>query len=256
MLQPPEPLTDVTETLIDLTRRTKSFTIAERASDSPFVEAVWHAQAVSIPTRRAPDSGPIIFPAVCHWTLLIARQPDRATVTLWGPGTQAVPVPYHGEIEFHGIVFKFGTFMPSLPPLNFRDDKDLTLPDATKNSFLLDGSAWRFPAYENMDTFVDRLARTGLLVHDEIVEAALRGQVGDLSPRTVQRRFMRATGLTQRAVQQIRRARFAKHLLGNGVSIVDTTSQAGYYDQAHLTRSLRKYVGFTPTQIAQRGSLK
>jgi AraC-like DNA-binding protein len=33
------------------------------------------------------------------------------------------------------------------------------------------------------------------------------------------------------------------------VSILDTVGEAGYYDQAHLTRSLGKLVGLTPAQL-------
>jgi len=39
--------------------------------------------------------------------------------------------------------------------------------------------------------------------------------------------------------------------LRKGVSILDAAFEAGYYDQAHLTRSLRRWVGLTPLQIAR-----
>lgn len=66
---------------------------------------------------------------------------------------------------------------------------------------------------------------------------------------TIQRRFLRATGLTQGAVRQIERARYATSLLQQGVSIPDTVLKAGYFDQPHLTRALRHLVGQTPAQI-------
>ena len=72
--------------------------------------------------------------------------------------------------------------------------------------------------------------RSGLLVRDPVVEAALHGHLTDLSVRSVQRRFLRATGLTQSAIRQIERARAAA-LLEHGVSIFDTLDQAGYVDQ-------------------------
>jgi hypothetical protein len=37
--------------------------------------------------------------------------------------------------------------------------------------------------------------------------------------------------------------------LKQGVSILDTVYQAGYFDQAHLTRSLKYLIGQTPGQI-------
>ena len=34
-------------------------------------------------------------------------------------------------------------------------------------------------------------------------------------------------------------------------SILDTVHQAGYYDQAHLTRSLTRYIGQTPGDVVK-----
>jgi AraC-like DNA-binding protein len=40
-------------------------------------------------------------------------------------------------------------------------------------------------------------------------------------------------------------------LLQQGVSILDTVYEVGYADQAHMTRSLKRLIGQTPTQIAR-----
>jgi Helix-turn-helix domain len=74
----------------------------------------------------------------------------------------------------------------------------------------------------------------------------------DLSLRIAQRHFLRTTGLTQSAVRQIERARYATILLQQGVSILDVVYEAGYFDQPHLTRSLKYFIGQTPTQILDR----
>ncbi|MCI0556263.1 MAG: helix-turn-helix domain-containing protein, partial [Anaerolineae bacterium] len=141
-----------------------------------------------------------------------------------------------------------GTFMPHLPASNLVDG-DVNLPDASSKSFWLNGSAWQFPDYDNADTFVDRLVRDGLLVRDPVIETALQGQLKDLSIRTARRHFLRTTGLTQGAVHQIERARYAAVLLQQGVSILDAVYEAGYFDQPHMTRSLKYFIGQTPTQI-------
>jgi methylphosphotriester-DNA--protein-cysteine methyltransferase len=49
---------------------------------------------------------------------------------------------------------------------------------------------------------------------------------------------LRATGLPLRALQSIERARHAAALLQQGVSLLDTVEEAGYFDQSHLTRML------------------
>ncbi len=36
------------------------------------------------------------------------------------------------------------------------------------------------------------------------------------------------------------------------MSILDTVERAGYFDQPHLTRSLKRFIGQTPAQIITR----
>ena len=173
------------------------FTLERRWSFSPFVEETWW-------TRSAPEAS-FISVAASHWEMVVTRRCGTAGLTVRGPETEATIVPIPEDAEFFGIQFRLGTFMPSLPP-GWLVDSSLALPQVTSSSFWLDGSAWELPGPANTDVFVDRLVRAGLLVHDPIASAALRGEVNGLSPRTVERRVSRATGLTQGAIRQIRRA--------------------------------------------------
>ncbi|HEV7716996.1 MAG TPA: helix-turn-helix domain-containing protein, partial [Steroidobacteraceae bacterium] len=66
-----------------------------------------------------------------------------------------------------------------------------------------------------------------------------------------QRHFLYATGMTHTTLKQIERARRATQLLREGVSASDVALEAGYFDQPHLTRSLRHLIGLTPTRIAR-----
>ena len=88
-----------------------------------------------------------------------------------------------------------------------------------------------------------------MLVQDNVVDDILRGQTKDLSLRSIQRRFQYVTGLTHKAIQQIERARHALTLLKSGVPIPETAYQSGYFDQPHLTRSLKLFAGQTPAEI-------
>ena len=72
------------------------------------------------------------------------------------------------------------------------------------------------------------------------------------SLRTVQRRFLQATGLILNDFHQIERARHATSLLKQGLPIIDTVYEAGYFDQPHLTRSLKHFIGLTPAQVADQ----
>ncbi len=138
--------------------------------------------------------------------------------------------------------------MPHLPVRDYRD-VEMTLPGAASHSFWLKGSAWQYPDYENVETFVDRLAREDVLVRDPVVEAVAQDHLQQMSPRTMRHHFLQSTGVTQGQIRQMRRAQQAAALLEQGSSILDTVFEAGYFDQPHLTRSLKQYVGYTPAQI-------
>lgn len=220
------------------------FNFTERVSDSPFVERIWRAQS-----ERAGD---FLSVAVSHWEMVVSRCEGKTYMTVRGPETKVTPL--HVSLvgaEWLGIRFKLGTLMSHLPASNLVDG-DVNLPDASSRSFWLNSSAWQFPDYENADTFVDRLVHDGLLVRDPVVEAALEGQLQDVSIRTARRHFLRTIGLAQSTVRQIERARYATVLLQQGVSILDVVDEAGYYDQPHLARSLKCLIGRTPTQLRQQ----
>ena len=220
------------------------FRFEERASNSPFVDRVWRAES-----ERA---GSFSSVATSQWEMVISKYRGETTITLRGPATKATSLDCSlVGAEWMGIIFKHGTVLPYLPA-GMLVDGDIDLPEASGTAFWLQGSAWQFPDYENADTFVDRLTRREYLVHDPIVESALRGEPQELSPRSVQRRFVQATGLTQGSIRKIERARYATILLQQGVSILDTVEQAGYSDQAHMTRSLKHLIGKTPAQIINK----
>ena len=216
-------------------------TCDERPSDSPLVETIWHSQ-----NDRA---GSFISMAETQCSLVVTKYKGKMVITARGPATRAERVYNPAEADFVGIQFKAGVFMPNFPTRTIMDRHDLELPEAASNSFWLNGSAWQFPTYENVDTFVDQLVCEGLLVYDPVVGEVLKGQPVEISLRTVQRRFQQATGLTHNTLYQIQRARYAVSLLKQGLSILDTVHQAGYFDQPHLTRSLKHFIGLTPAQI-------
>ena len=217
-----------------------------RESDSPLVEMVWHAQCE--------QAGVFTSAAASNWEMVVTRYQGETTLTLRGPETKASPAACLADAEFFGIVFKLGAFMPQLPTGDRLDRNDLTLPHATDRSVWLLGSTWEIPTFENADTFIERLVRQELLVQEPVVDAVLQNRPVELSPRTVQRRFQRATGLTRGTLEQIERARHATVLLETGKSIADAIHWGGYADQPHLTRSLKRFMGQTPGQILRTGS--
>jgi hypothetical protein len=220
------------------------FTIDDRPADSPLVEKVWRS--------RSERGGPFLSIAESRFEMVVTRLAGRTFITLRGPETMATPADCPAEGEWLGIRFAVGSFMPRLPPGELRDRRDVTLPGASGRAFWLDGSAWEFPTFENADTFVARLVRHGLVVRDPIVHDVLRGRGDTRAIRSAQRHFRRATGVSHCTVAQIERARHATALLRAGLPILDVVHQAGYYDQAHLTRSLRHRIGQTPADVSRR----
>jgi AraC-like DNA-binding protein len=212
----------------------------ERPSDSPFVERIWSAQS-----ERA---GSFTSISTVFWSMVIAKVQGRIALSLHGPETGATSRDFPPEAEWFGITFKLGTFVPDFLPGSLINGY-FNLPGTSGRSFSLGQSAWQFPNYENADTFVDRLVRAGILMHEPIMNAVYQGQSQALSPRMVQYRFLHSTGLSHRTIRQIERARYAAALLKQGVSIFDTVYEAGYSDQPHLTRSLKHFIGHTPAEI-------
>lgn len=221
------------------------FLLDTRPSDSPYVQQIWRA--------RSERAGSFVSIAACHWEMVVTSHDGKpTTLTVRGPETVATPLSFPAGGDWFGIRFTLGTFLPLLPAGDLVD-RAVNLPGAGSRSFWLQGAAWRFPNDDNADAFIDRLVRAGLLVRDPVVETALSRLPTGVSPRSVQRRFVQATGLTQTTIRQIERARRALTLLQRGVSILDVVHEAGYYDQPHLTRSLKRWLGQTPAQIAGAG---
>lgn len=183
-----------------------------------------------------------------RWSLVFWEQRGRTYGAVQGPESTASGAPVPEESTFFGIDFALGTTMPRLP-VGGLVGGHAAIPDVGRTSFWLDGSAWRLPDYENAEAFVARLAREGVVVRDPLVADVVRGAEPDLSPRTVQRRFLAATGFTRGAVRQIDRARQAAILLQQGVPACEVVNRLGYFDQAHLAHSLRRFIGRTATSL-------
>jgi AraC-like DNA-binding protein len=218
--------------------------IEGRESDSPYVDTIW---------RGVTGSG---YQAVCpadeHWNLFFTRYQGKTRIAVEGPLTRATHKSHPEGVEYLVIRFKLGTFLPNIPITSLLNG-DAVLPGASNHSFWLNSMTWGLPDFENAETFVARLVRTGLLIREPVIEAALTQGEAHYSMRTVRRRFLQATGLTPVSIRQIEQARRAASMLQNGIPILDAVYAAGYSDQPHMTRSLRRFIGQTPAQIAGRG---
>jgi AraC-like DNA-binding protein len=73
-------------------------------------------------------------------------------------------------------------------------------------------------------------------------------QTSGLSPFYFLRSFQKAIGLTPHEYLCNLRVERARKLLASGTSISDAAVQTGFFDQSHLHRHFRRYLGITPGQ--------
>src|SRR5262249_21434615 len=134
----------------------------ERASDHAFIERVWRCHS-----ERA-DS--FLSVAASNFEIVITSLRGQTTITLRGPETKATVLACPEQGKWIAIRFKAGTFMPRFLPGGLRDHKDVNLPPASSRSFWLNGSALDYPEFDNAEIFIKRLAKSGLLARDSVVE--------------------------------------------------------------------------------------
>jgi methylphosphotriester-DNA--protein-cysteine methyltransferase len=88
-----------------------------------------------------------------------------------------------------------------------------------------------------------------LLKYDEVVGGKLDGASKAMSERNIQRHFMQTTGLSEKYLAQIRRAQDAIRQLQQGKKPSDVAAEAGYSDQPHLAKSLKKIMDRKPSDV-------
>ncbi|XVU22353.1 helix-turn-helix domain-containing protein [Actinoplanes sp. CA-054009] len=213
-----------------------------RRSDSPWVDAVWTCESDRVTAMTAV--------AGVRWGLVFWEQQGRAYASVTGPETRTSTAPVPEGARFTGIEFAVGTSLRVLPTPELVDG-GVELPDTGRRSFRLDGVRWETPGADDAEALVARLVRGGAVVRDPLVTGVLRGDRPGASGRTVERRFRAATGLTRGAVRQIERVRTAAELLAGGATAGDVVAKLDYFDEPHLARALRLYVGRTVKQLRE-----
>lgn len=213
-----------------------------RPSETPLVDCVWRGSSVGC--------GTVTSVASSHWHLVVSEMDGQVGVTVHGPESRPVSLPLPSEGRWVGIRFRLGVILQDVRIAHLVDG-DIALSPASRGSFWWKGGTWERPTFENAECLVDRLAREDLIGRDALVDDALRGSDDAVSPRTVQRRFRSATGQARGTVRQIERARAAAVRLREGATPAEVAHELGYYDQPHLTRAVRRFLGRTPAELAR-----
>lgn len=210
------------------------------------IDTVWTARALADGVYNATPDG--------SWDLIHIEKPGgEHLVFLTGQQTQPASVPYQaGEIS---IVISFAAhfFLQSgpLPP----DGAVIEFLPVQAGRFLLAKLDLPLPTYDNAETIAAELLAAGVLRGDPVVTGGLGLTQFAASERSLQRHFRDATGLSQKSFEQIRRAQEAVRQLQAGGKPADVAIAAGYTDQAHMTKSIKKIMGRLPTKVGDINKL-
>lgn len=215
-----------------------------RASDSDLIEKVWYS------------SGDTAFQFLSYAEarseiVIVTSRHGKVSIFLRGPETapSMAQVPPGGECL--GVQLRLGAYIPSSLPRDLMDRRDAELPVIDDINVLIEGHRLEVPSYDNAESFVATLYRLGIIRLDRDVVAILNDEPSTSAIRTMQVRFLRATGLSHSLLTQIQRTRELVDLLRAGRDVNDIVFDLNFYDQAHLYRNLRRFVGVTARGITE-----
>ena len=213
-----------------------------RPLDSPYVH--------SVSLMRFTAAGETLMQPDGLWDIAILKHGDDVHVLRTGLTTRSVVHQHDVDDEILVISFKPNTFMPLMPGEVMRDEGVL-MEKFGRHNFWIGTDVREIPTLENADTFVERLVRDEIIVSNDIVASIVEGQPKAMSERTMQRHFLRTTGLTYKHFTLVQRAQKAMALLRMGRPAVDVALALGFADQAHMINSLKSIMGQTPGEIAR-----
>lgn len=219
------------------------FSGRRRVSDSPFVESVWEGVANGDGVHMTAADGVI--------DLTMQRRQGSTRLLLSGPTSKMHMTPFTAGDEVLTIRLRTGVHFSFTASLQLTD-VNRYLPNASAQRFWLHSTSVAFPSFDNVETFIERLARAGLLRRDIVVEDKLADRSRQLSARTIQRHFLASTGMTVNHVQQIRRAEHARSLLTAEHTLASIAFEVGYSNPGHMTNSFKYFFGHTPRDLRAR----
>lgn len=85
--------------------------------------------------------------------------------------------------------------------------------------------------------------------------ASIAAQLG-LSERQLQRRFRQAVGVSPKRFASLLRFESSLPLINSQASLAHVAAEAGYADQAHLSRDVSRFAGMPPGLLRERHRLR
>jgi hypothetical protein len=211
-----------------------------RPADSPLVESITLTQFTT--------AGEALMQPDGCWDIAILNLGDGPFVLRTGLTTRPDIVEHKPGDEILTISFRPNAFMPLMPGEVMRNE-GVVLDSFGRRDFWLGPEVREMPTFETADVFVERLVRDEIIETNPVVASVVDGHPMAMSERTLQRHFLKTTGLTYKHYTLIQRAQKAMALLRAGQPAADVVFALGYADQAHMINSLRQIMGQTPGQI-------
>jgi AraC-like DNA-binding protein len=176
-----------------------------------------------------------------HWDFVFWETAEGISAGIQGPESCSSEAPVPVGAEFIGVRAALGVF-PTDVSVSSLVDRFVPL-RVTGGAVHFRGERFRLPDFDQAEGFVEGLVRTGLLSVADLTDRAVSG-------RTRQRRHLAAVGLSQRTVRQIERAHDAAVRIQAGDAAAVVAQELGYFDQPHLARSLRRFIGPSSTELS------
>ena len=228
-------------------------------------EGVWHLRSNARGTQViAPDGRCEIIvhrgaPPIEHRADGSSRRQPEAF--LYGPLTRVLTIEQDADMEVFAIrlhPWAAGAF--TARPADWRDrligltELDLELTADTFDAFVAqaEGNLASLQLPDAAETVRSVIAGMESGALDTLDAAA---DMAGITVRTLDRRFERATGLT--AALYLRLVRFHRArdaIKAGGERLSDVAAEAGYADQAHMTRDFRRFAGETPKLVRRPGT--
>lgn len=217
-----------------------SYTYEDKRPDSLYIDKIWHTYTTSDGVFTAGLDG--------NWDIIIFKAGNDIRVTINGIGKHAMQVPYKAGIDSVGIALKPGVFLRDLKGKDIVDSQH-TLSKGNVPYVKIGDHLFKIPDFDTAEVFVQELIEKDLLLINTIVLSLDNKTLPGASDRSLRRHTMSTTGLSPYFFHQIQRAQHATQLLQQGMSIAQAAVEAGYTDQAHMTKAVKALMGLTPAQI-------
>lgn len=208
---------------------------------------------------RSYDAGPAVIPADGCVDLILSG--DEVAVA--GPSTRWIATRADGGEGSLGVRLAPGSGARALG-VDLREISDRLVPlgDLVPRQEV---RRWRGILLETRATatpdLVERALRPGEGWAEAVRQHAARGATADetarelgWSERTFRRQMQRSFGYGYATLVRIRRGQRAHRLLTGGMTPAAAAANAGYADQPHLSRELRRLAGVSPAQLVAASS--